>query len=100
MRLLLVEDDKKLNHSLQYQLQKENIIVDACFDGEEALFYINQGIYDVILLDRMLPLLDGTELLTLMRRKNNNTPVIFLTALGTLNDKITGLDLGADVYLV
>ncbi len=100
MRLLLVEDDKKLNHSLQYQLQKENIIVDACFDGEEALFYINQGIYDVILLDRMLPLLDGTELLTLMRRKNNNTPVIFLTALGTLNDKITGLDLGADDYLV
>ena len=44
MRLLLVEDDKKLNHSLQYQLQKENIIVDACFDGEEALFYINQEI--------------------------------------------------------
>ena len=100
MRLLLIEDDTKLNHSLKYQLEKENFIVDACFDGEEALFYINQGIHDVILLDRMLPLLDGTELLTLMRRKNNSTPVILITALGTLNDKITGLDSGADDYLV
>lgn len=100
MRLLLVEDDKKLNHSLKYQLEKENFIVDSCFDGEEALFYASQHIHDVILLDRMLPLLDGIELLTLMRKKNNSTPVILITALGTLNDKITGLDLGADDYLV
>ncbi len=100
MRLLLIEDDKKLNQSLKYQLEKENFIVDACFDGEEALFYIDQGIYDVVLLDRMLPLLDGTGLLNLMRRKNNTTPVILITALGTLNDKITGLDSGADDYLV
>ena len=100
MRVLLVEDDPKLNHSLKYQLEKENFIVDSCSDGEEALFYIDQNIHDVILLDRMLPLLDGTEILTLMRRKNNSTPVILITALGTLNDKITGLDLGADGYLV
>ncbi|HBA69048.1 MAG TPA: DNA-binding response regulator [Lachnospiraceae bacterium] len=100
MRLLLIEDDPKLNHSLKYQLEKENFTVDSCTDGEEALFYINQNIHDVILLDRMLPFLDGTELLTLMRRKNNCTPVILITALGTLNDKITGLDLGADDYLV
>lgn len=100
MRILLVEDDKKLNHSLKYQLEMENHIVDACFDGEEALYYINQNIHDVILLDRMLPLLDGTDLLALMRSKNNNTPVILLTALGSLNDKITGLNLGADDYLV
>ncbi len=100
MRVLLVEDDPKLNHSLKYQLEKENFIVDSCSDGEEALFYIDQNIHDVILLDRMLPLLDGTEILTLMRRKNNSTPVILITALGTLNDKITGLDLGADDYLV
>ena len=99
MRVLLVEDDPKLNHSLKYQLEKENFIVDSCSDGEEALFYIDQNIHDVILLDRMLPLLDGTEILTLMRRKNNSTPVILITALGTLNDKITGLDLGADDYL-
>ena len=100
MRVLLVEDDPKLNHSLKYQLEKENFIVDSCSDGEEALSYIDQNIHDVILLDRMLPLLDGTEILTLMRRKNNSTPVILITALGTLNDKITGLDLGADDYLV
>lgn len=100
MRVLLVEDDPKLNHSLKYQLEKENFIVDSCSDGEEALFYIDQNIHDVILLDRMLPLLEGTEILTLMRRKNNSTPVILITALGTLNDKITGLDLGADDYLV
>ena len=100
MRVLLVEDDPKLNHSLKYQLEKENFIVDSCSDGEEALFYIDQNIHDVILLDRMLPLLDGTELLAKMRGKNNSTPVILITALGTLNDKITGLDLGADDYLV
>lgn len=100
MRLLLIEDDKKLNHSLKYQLEKENFTVDSCFDGEEALFYINQNIHDVILLDRMIPHIEGTELLSLMRRKNNNTPVILITALGTLQDKITGLNLGADDYLV
>lgn len=100
MRILLIEDDKKLNHSLKYQLEKENFIVDTCFDGEEALFYIHQNIHDCILLDRMIPVIDGTQLLTIMRKKNNNTPVILITALGTLHDKITGLDLGADDYLV
>ncbi len=100
MRIVLIEDDRKLNHSLKYQLEKENFTVDACFDGEEALFYINQNIHDCILLDRMIPAIDGTQLLTLMRRKNNSTPVILITALGTLHDKITGLDSGADDYLV
>ncbi len=100
MRILLIEDDPKLNHSLKYQLEKENFMVDSCFDGEEALFYINQNIHDCILLDRMIPSIDGTQLLTIMRRKKNTTPVILITALGTLNDKITGLDMGADDYLV
>ncbi len=100
MRILLVEDDKKLSHTLKYQLEKENFITDTCYDGEEALFYINQNIHDCILLDRMIPGIDGTRLLTILRRQNNNTPVILITALGTLNDKITGLDLGADDYLV
>ncbi len=100
MRILLIEDDRKLNHSLKYQLEKENFTVDVCFDGEEALFYINQNIHDCILLDRMIPAIDGTQLLTLMRGKNNSTPVILITALGTLQDKITGLDSGADDYLV
>lgn len=100
MRILLAEDDIKLNHALKYQLEMENFTVDSCLDGEEALYYIHQNIHDVILLDRMLPRLDGTDILTLMRSKSNTTPVILITALGSLNDKITGLNLGADDYLV
>lgn len=100
MRILLAEDDEKLKTSLAFQLEKEGFSVDACADGEEALYYIEQNIHDLILLDRMLPYLSGTDVLSKMRQKNNQTPVILITALGTLNDKVTGLDLGADDYLV
>ncbi|MDO4303371.1 MAG: response regulator transcription factor [Bacillota bacterium] len=100
MRILLVEDDESLNESLSFQLEAEGFTVDSCFDGEEACYYGEQNIYDVILLDRMLPHMEGTEILTALRRKGIATPVILLTALGTLSDKITGLDLGADDYLV
>ena len=100
MRILLVEDDEKLKEALCFQLQKEGIETDSCTDGEEALYYIRQGIYDLILLDRMLPLLDGASVLAQMRREGFQTPVILITALGALEDKIEGLDLGADDYLV
>lgn len=100
MRILLVEDDEKLNHSLAFQLEKEGFAVDACSNGEDALYYIAQKIHDLILLDRMLPYISGTEILLKMRKENNQTPVILITALGTLDDKVTGLDLGADDYLV
>ena len=100
MRILLVEDDEKLKEALCFQLQKEGIETDSCTDGEEALYYIRQGIYDLILLDRMLPLLDGASVLAQMRREGFQTPVILITALGALEDKIKGLDLGADDYLV
>lgn len=100
MRLLLVEDDEKLSESLTFQLKKEGFSIDCCRDGEEALYYIEQNIHDLILLDRMLPLLSGTEVLQIMRKNQNQTPVILITALGTVDDKITGLDLGADDYLV
>lgn len=100
MRILLVEDDEKLNHSLAFQLEKEGFAVDACLDGEEAFYYIEQNIHDLVLLDRMLPRMSGTEVLQKMRRMQNQTPVILITALGTLDDKVTGLDLGADDYLV
>ena len=102
MRILLVEDDKNLAEAIADHLKKEGHLTDRCPDGEQALLFALHGEYpyDVILLDRMLPLLDGTELLAQMRQKNNNTPVILITARGTLNDKITGLDLGADDYLV
>lgn len=100
MRILLAEDDEKLNHSLTFQLEKEGFPVDACANGEEALYYIEQNIHDLILLDRMLPCVSGTEVLSQMRKAGNQTPVILITALGTLDDKVTGLDLGADDYLV
>lgn len=100
MRILLAEDDRQLNHTLTYQLENAGFHVDACLDGEEALYYGEQNIYDVILLDRMLPSMEGTEILTSLRKKSITTPIILITALGSLSDKVTGLDLGADDYLV
>lgn len=100
MRILLVEDEEQLNETLTLQLESEGFLVDSCFDGEEACYYGEQNIYDVILLDRMLPKMDGTKVLTNLRKKGITTPIILLTALGTLTDKVTGLDLGADDYLV
>lgn len=100
MRILLAEDDKQLNNTLTYQLETAGFNVDSCLDGEEALFYGEQNIYDIILLDRMLPSMEGTDVLTHLRKKGIATPIILITALGTLSDKVTGLDLGADDYLV
>ncbi len=100
MRILLAEDDEKLRTSLAFQLEQEGFLIDTCADGEEALYYIEQNIHDLILLDRMMPYISGTELLQKMRKAHNQTPVILITALGTLDDKVTGLDLGADDYLV
>lgn len=100
MRILLAEDDKNLNHTLTERLQTKGFTVDSCFDGEDALYYANLNIYDVILLDRMLPLMEGTEILTKLREHNINTPIIIITALGTLEDKVGGLQAGADDYLV
>ena len=100
MRILLAEDDRDLNKALTWQLIGQGYSVDSCYDGEEALYYGGQNIYDVILLDRMLPCYEGTEVLTALRRKAVNVPIILITALGTLQDKILGLDLGADDYLV
>jgi len=100
MRILLAEDDKKLNESLAAQLISRGYDVDSCYDGEEALYYAEQNIHDVILLDRMLPHMDGTTVMTKLRQQSINIPIILITALGTLNDKVTGLNLGADDYLV
>ena len=100
MRILLVEDDEKLNHSLVFQLEKEGFHMDTCRDGEEALYYIEEHIPDLILLDRMLPSIDGTAILKKLRKEHNSVPIIFITALGELTDRVRGLDLGADDYLV
>lgn len=100
MRILLAEDDEKLNETLVYGLTQAGFLVDTCFDGADALFYGEQNIYDVILLDRMLPGMQGTDVLAALRQKGGAAPVILITALGTLSDKVEGLDLGADDYLV
>lgn len=100
MRILLAEDDRDLNKALTWQLTGQGYNVDTCYDGEDALYYGKQNIYDVILLDRMLPAREGTEILSDLRRHGITAPVILITALGALKDKIVGLDLGADDYLV
>lgn len=100
MRILLVEDDQKLNQATAYRLRADGFAVDCCYDGEEAVYYADQKIHDCILLDRMLPLLDGLGVLKHIRSRGNPVPVILLTALGALSDRVTGLDAGADDYLV
>lgn len=100
MRILLIEDDYNLKMTLTFQLEQEGFTVDACGDGEDALYYMNSKTHDLILLDRMLPKVDGITLLKKFRESGSQTPVIILTALGDLGDKVTGLDAGADDYLV
>lgn len=100
MRLLLIEDDERLCLSLSYQLRQDGFAPETCHDGEEGLLWARQQGYDLILLDRMLPGMDGLTLLRQLRREGIHTPVIFLTALGQLSDKTGGLDAGADDYIV
>ena len=100
MRILVVEDEKKINDVIVKTLKKEKYGVDSCFDGEEALDYIFSVEYDIILLDIMLPKKDGFEVLKSMRKKGIKTPVLFLTARDQIGDRVRGLDLGADDYLV
>lgn len=100
MRLLLIEDDESLCLSLSYQLRQDGFAPETCHDGEEGLLWARQQGYDLILLDRMLPGMDGLTLLRQLRREGIHTPVIFLTALGQLSDKTGGLNAGADDYIV
>jgi len=99
MRILIVEDEKPLSKILTEILKKNNYIVDAVYDGIDGLDYATSSLYDAILLDIMLPKMDGLELLRKLREKGNSTPVLLLTAKSELEDKITGLDYGADDYI-
>lgn len=100
MRILVVEDEKKINDVIVKTLKKEKYGVDSCFDGEEALDYIFSVEYDIILLDIMLPKKNGFQVMKTMRKKGIKTPVLFLTARDQIEDRVKGLDLGADDYLV
>lgn len=99
MRVLLVEDEKQLSEALQNVLKREKYEVDAAYDGEDGLYYALANIYDAIILDVMMPKKNGFEVLKELRSKNITTPVLMLTALSDVQDKIQGLDLGADDYL-
>ena len=99
MKILVVEDEKDLNRVITKHLKKNNYSVDSCFDGEQALDYVLYGEYDLIITDIMMPKIDGYEFIKQLRVKGNSTPVIMLTAKDSLDDKILGLDSGADDYL-
>ena len=100
MRLLVVEDEKKLNELITKKLKKEYYGVDSCFDGEEAVRYVEGTEYDAVILDIMLPKLDGFEVIKRIRAKKNKVPILLLTARDNIDDKVKGLDYGADDYLV
>ena len=99
MKLLLVEDNNQLNKALSTLLKRNSYLVDSAFDGEEALLYLKDYQYDAVILDIMLPKIDGLEVLKRARNDHIQTPIIMLTAKSTVEDKIIGLDLGADDYL-
>ena len=100
MKVLIVEDEEMLNNIIAKRLKVESMIVDQCYNGEDGLDYITTSSYDVIIMDIMMPKLDGLAVVRPMRGEGNKTPVLFLTAKDSLQDKVDGLNLGADDYLV
>ncbi len=99
MRLLLVEDEKRMAQALCEILRQEKYEVDHCADGADGLYAIETCMYDLIILDVMLPHISGFEIVKEARRKGVRTPILMLTAKSELDDKVTGLDCGADDYL-
>lgn len=99
MRLLLAEDEKALSKVLTAILERNHYSVDAVYDGEEALAYLQSDTYDAVILDIMMPKKDGIEVLKELRKAQNNIPVLLLTAKAEIDDKVLGLDAGANDYL-
>ena len=99
MRILLAEDEKSLSSALVTILKYNNFSVDACYDGLEALSFLDVNVYDLVILDIMMPKLNGLDVLKKIRSANNRVPVLILTAKSEIDDKVLGLDLGADDYL-
>ncbi len=99
MRILLAEDEKSLSRALVHILESNHYSVDAAYNGEEALDFLDVSSYDAIILDLMMPKVDGLTVLRTIRERNDLTPVIILTAKAELDDKVTGLDMGANDYL-
>ncbi|MGA2362936.1 MAG: response regulator transcription factor [Candidatus Aminicenantales bacterium] len=100
MRILVVEDEKKVALTLQKGLESEHYEVQVALTGEDGFFLLSERPFDLVVLDLMLPGRDGIEILRALRKTHDRTPVLILTARDTIEDKILGLDLGADDYLV
>ena len=99
MRILLAEDERSLSRAVAALLEKNNYAVDAVYDGEDALTYLEAGNYDGAILDIMMPKLDGLAVLRQLRQRGDSIPVLLLTAKSEVEDKVTGLDMGANDYL-
>lgn len=99
MRLLLAEDEKDLSHALVTVLKHNNYSVDAVYNGQDALDYLETGIYDGAILDIMMPKMDGITVLKKVRASGNSVPILMLTARSEIDDRVNGLDSGADDYL-
>ena len=100
MKILLAEDEVDLNNVVTRYLKKNGYSIDSVLDGEEALDYLEYGEYDLVILDIMMPKVDGFEVIKKLRDKGNHTSVLMLTARDSADDKVKGLDLGADDYIV
>ncbi len=100
MRILVVEDEQSLNRIITKRLEKEGYSVDSCYDGEEALYYLDMGEFDAVILDIMIPKLNGLSVLKSIRASKSEVPVLFLTARDSIDDRVKGLDAGADDYLI
>ncbi len=99
MKILIVEDDTQLSNALHHILTEQKYIVDAVDNGQDAIDYAMNGTYDVIVLDVMLPILNGYEVVTRLRSAKNSTPILMLTAKDSTGDKVAGLNKGADDYM-
>lgn len=100
MRILVVEDEEALADAIQYVLEKEGYLVDVVYNGEDGESYALSNIYDALVLDRMLPGMSGTQILNSVRKHGNDVPAMFLTAMDTVDDRVEGLETGADDYLI
>lgn len=100
MRVLLVEDNKKLAQYIKQMFEEGGYSIDCAYDGEVGERMVQSGVYDVVILDVMLPLKDGIAVCTELREQDNTVPILMLTAKGEVDDKVQGLDSGADDYLV
>ncbi len=100
MRILLAEDERDLNRIITKKLTDEGYSVDSCFDGLQALEYLNAVDYDGVILDIMMPRASGLEVLSKLRASGRNVPVLFLTARDSISDRVNGLDMGANDYLI